>query len=173
MTGDTDVTMYTCPVDGCEYSGVKQSVAAHYSGKKPDTGHDGGYEKANQLLQNATDDTEQTAADEQPKPEKATAESQGSNTDESDASDDTAASDGGNVTSDSTFPGDATRDPEAPVTTAADDVDTPDTDDTGESDTAGLTTAGILLLPVSALVYFVLRGNGSNSDETETRPRTF
>lgn len=42
---------YTCPVEGCEYSGVLNSVASHYSGKKPDTAHEGGFEKARLLLE--------------------------------------------------------------------------------------------------------------------------
>lgn len=44
--------MYTCPVDGCDYSGVRRSVASHYSGKRDDK-HSGGYEKANALLSDA------------------------------------------------------------------------------------------------------------------------
>lgn len=44
---------YQCPVDGCDYTGLKRSVTSHYSGKRDDK-HQGGYEKARGLL----DDTE-------------------------------------------------------------------------------------------------------------------
>lgn len=46
-----DSEMVECPVDGCDY-GPKpvSSVAAHYSGKKAKTGHEGGIEKARMIL---------------------------------------------------------------------------------------------------------------------------
>jgi len=40
---------YTCPVDGCEYSGLKDSVLGHYSGKQDDA-HSGGYADAKHAL---------------------------------------------------------------------------------------------------------------------------
>jgi hypothetical protein len=40
---------YTCPADGCEYSGPRSSVLGHYSGKQDDA-HAGGYERARVLL---------------------------------------------------------------------------------------------------------------------------
>lgn len=39
-----------CPADGCEYEGLRNSVAAHFSGTK-DTAHKGGYERAKTLME--------------------------------------------------------------------------------------------------------------------------
>jgi len=41
--------MYQCPANGCDYEGVRNSVASHYSGKTDDA-HQGGYEKAQTML---------------------------------------------------------------------------------------------------------------------------
>lgn len=41
--------MVDCPAEGCEYSGPRQSVVAHYSGKR-DAEHEGGYSKAEELV---------------------------------------------------------------------------------------------------------------------------
>jgi len=49
---------FSCPADGCEYSGPRTSVLGHYSGKQDDA-HAGGYERARILL----DDTETDEAD--------------------------------------------------------------------------------------------------------------
>lgn len=49
----TDIEFVACPVDGCEYEGVPNSVAAHYSGKGDDA-HQGGYEKAKSLLEQSS-----------------------------------------------------------------------------------------------------------------------
>lgn len=43
---------YTCPADGCEYSGLKDSVLGHYSGKQDDA-HSGGYADAKRALNKA------------------------------------------------------------------------------------------------------------------------
>lgn len=60
--------LYNCPVDGCNYGpSGKNSVAAHYSGKKPETGHEGGYERALTKLEQA-DPAEQAKPAEQTKP---------------------------------------------------------------------------------------------------------
>jgi len=40
----------TCPADGCDYTGLKQSVLGHYSGTK-DGKHPGGWHKAQDLLE--------------------------------------------------------------------------------------------------------------------------
>jgi len=49
---ETATEVYECPADGCDYDGLKRSVASHYSGKKDDT-HSGGYEHAKTLLDDA------------------------------------------------------------------------------------------------------------------------
>ena len=41
-----------CPASGCEYTGVRTSVLAHYSGKQDDV-HKGGYLKAQERMENA------------------------------------------------------------------------------------------------------------------------
>lgn len=46
---------YKCPAEGCEYTGLKNSVAAHYSGTKKDDAHKGGYEKAKTLMEPVSD----------------------------------------------------------------------------------------------------------------------
>ena len=46
--------MPECPADGCDYTGVVQSVAAHYSGKRDDA-HSGGYHDAKAQLDEAID----------------------------------------------------------------------------------------------------------------------
>jgi len=51
MTDDPEAR-YACPVDGCDYTGLKRSVTSHYSGKRDDQ-HQGGYEKARGLLDDA------------------------------------------------------------------------------------------------------------------------
>lgn len=43
---------YTCPADGCSFTGPKSSVLGHYSGKQDDA-HDGGYPYAKQQLEAA------------------------------------------------------------------------------------------------------------------------
>jgi len=43
--------IHTCPVEGCDYDGPKNSVASHYSGKT-DGDHTGGYERAQTMLEN-------------------------------------------------------------------------------------------------------------------------
>lgn len=50
--------MPECPAEGCEYSGVVQSVAAHYSGKRDDV-HSGGYHDAKALLEGSYDPTQE------------------------------------------------------------------------------------------------------------------
>lgn len=50
MVEDSEVTVADCPVEGCQYRGLRNSVAAHYCGSKPESGHDGGYEKAQILI---------------------------------------------------------------------------------------------------------------------------
>lgn len=47
--------MPVCPADGCDYSGPKDSVAAHYSGSKDDK-HDGGYEWAKTKIETQSSD---------------------------------------------------------------------------------------------------------------------
>jgi len=39
----------TCPVEECEYDGLRQSVVAHYSGKHDDA-HSGGYHVAREVV---------------------------------------------------------------------------------------------------------------------------
>jgi len=46
--------MPECPADGCDYSGVVKSVAAHYSGKQ-DPEHSGGYHDAKAQLDEVID----------------------------------------------------------------------------------------------------------------------
>ena len=57
-------TTVTCPADGCEYSGVPKSVAAHYSGSQNDV-HKGGYQVAIQKLEamDSSTDTTDTESD--------------------------------------------------------------------------------------------------------------
>jgi hypothetical protein len=43
-----------CPADGCDYTGVKRSVASHYSGKRDDR-HSGGFATAKLKLDDASD----------------------------------------------------------------------------------------------------------------------
>lgn len=50
--------MPECPADGCDYTGVVQSVAAHYSGKRDDA-HSGGYHDAKALLEGRYDPTQE------------------------------------------------------------------------------------------------------------------
>lgn len=54
-----------CPVEGCEYEGVKDSVLGHYSGKRDDD-HPGGYEHAKTLFDD--DSSPQTDSNEDPEP---------------------------------------------------------------------------------------------------------
>jgi hypothetical protein len=51
--------MISCPADGCDYSGLRESVLGHYSGKQ-DSAHQGGYQKAKTMLEGDTDATETT-----------------------------------------------------------------------------------------------------------------
>ena len=55
--------MPTCPADGCDYSGVQQSVAAHYSGKRDDA-HSGGYHDAKAMM-----DSDSGSQDTDPEPD--------------------------------------------------------------------------------------------------------
>lgn len=59
---DLDAETFECPVEGCEYTGLKNAVASHYSGKKDDA-HSGGYEHAKNLLKEngPTDSTAETS----------------------------------------------------------------------------------------------------------------
>jgi len=54
----------TCPANGCDYSGLKQSVLGHYSGTK-DGSHPGGWHKAQDLLEGtpASDSETETATE--------------------------------------------------------------------------------------------------------------
>lgn len=45
----------TCPAEGCDYDGLPNSVCAHYSGKSDDA-HEGGYERAQTLLDGPDDE---------------------------------------------------------------------------------------------------------------------
>ena len=56
--------MYTCPAEGCDYEGVKNSVASHYSGKT-DEDHRGGYERAQTMIedQGPDDQVEEESGD--------------------------------------------------------------------------------------------------------------
>jgi hypothetical protein len=47
---DLDQKAVECPVEGCEYTNLKDNVASHYSGKKDDE-HNGGYHHAKTLLE--------------------------------------------------------------------------------------------------------------------------
>jgi len=53
---------YECPADGCNYTGMKRSVAAHYSGSQDDA-HSGGYERAMILLEDTETDTDGAQTD--------------------------------------------------------------------------------------------------------------
>jgi hypothetical protein len=55
-----DVDLVTCPVDGCDYRSVRQSVVAHYSGKQDDA-HAGGYHMARQTVPGGEPDPEPEA----------------------------------------------------------------------------------------------------------------
>lgn len=61
---------YTCPAEGCDYEGAKKSVGAHYSGKQDDD-HEGGYLRAQELLEDA-DPSGEVTVDESPKPDDST-----------------------------------------------------------------------------------------------------
>lgn len=50
--------MPECPADGCDYSGVVKSVAAHYSGKQ-DPEHSGGYHDAKAMIEGRYDPTQE------------------------------------------------------------------------------------------------------------------
>jgi len=50
---------YECPADGCEYTGLKDSVLGHYSGKQDDS-HNGGYAYARQQLEGGSNDSEKS-----------------------------------------------------------------------------------------------------------------
>lgn len=50
----TETKKYSCPAEGCEYSGTENSVAAHYSGTRKQPDHAGGYEKAKQRMGSGT-----------------------------------------------------------------------------------------------------------------------
>jgi len=56
----TDI--HECPVDGCEYTGVKSSVQAHYSGKQ-DEQHAGGYERARMIIDGQAEPADPTPSD--------------------------------------------------------------------------------------------------------------
>ena len=58
----SDSKIVNCPVEGCDYSGVKKSVLGHYSGKS-DGLHPGGYQKAKDLL------SSEPQSDTEPEPE--------------------------------------------------------------------------------------------------------
>jgi len=45
---------YDCPADGCDYSGHREKVLGHYSGKQ-DEAHSGGYHDAKQMLSDSAD----------------------------------------------------------------------------------------------------------------------
>jgi hypothetical protein len=47
-----------CPVEGCNYTGVPRSVAAHYSGKQDDD-HSGGYHDAKAMIEGRYDATQE------------------------------------------------------------------------------------------------------------------
>lgn len=56
--------MIACPVDGCDYTGLRKSVLGHYSGKR-DEAHKGGREKAKMLLDDSGQDSEPEHSPEQ------------------------------------------------------------------------------------------------------------
>lgn len=60
--------MPECPADGCEYSGVVQSVAAHYSGKRDDA-HSGGYHDAKAQIDSSAGSQTETSIDPDPEPD--------------------------------------------------------------------------------------------------------
>lgn len=43
MSQENTPKAVVCPVEGCNYDGLPKSVAAHYSGKRAESGHEGGY----------------------------------------------------------------------------------------------------------------------------------
>lgn len=51
-SGSEPGEMIECPADGCDYTNLRTSVLAHYSGKQDDT-HKGGYLKAQERMQDA------------------------------------------------------------------------------------------------------------------------
>jgi len=54
-----------CPAEGCDYTGVENSVCAHYSGTRDDA-HKGGYDRAKAKLEQRDESETQTQDSDSP-----------------------------------------------------------------------------------------------------------
>lgn len=72
-----DGDIVDCPADECDERGPRKSIMAHYSGKQDDA-HDGGYQRAKQLLEQS----QQSGQPSQEKPDPNVSEGKSNNTED-------------------------------------------------------------------------------------------